>query len=953
MSIEVFLQEVKDAYVRLRQAEDRARDSYTHYQDALKATHGQELQAMEKSFQQARQQVDTDHQKRLETARVDLEQTSKETIARLAQLTSDFRWAILPWDDPLWDTYVPDARMPVPLGVRIGQLNIKNSNALPPLPALEPFIGQHHLFINSDWNAISDARELLQTLVLRSVVSFPVGMFHLSLVDPVGLGANLATFMHLPSKLRGGDICTSQEEIESQLRSMEKRIKDVFQKYLLNTYQTIEQYNEENREVAVPYFILVLVDFPAGFNRRMAERLLNIARNGPQAGVYILATINPQQQFPHDFYLPHLTDLGTTLSLRAQNQLVWNDPEFGKYPVILDSMPPAKRANVWLRSIGRASDQKLTAIPFSRIAIPPDRQWQGKTLNGIRVPIGINSKGEDHFFELGRGGTVVHHGLVGGQTGSGKTNLLHVLIIQLALKYAPEELQLYLVDFKEGVAFLDYTALPHARVVVSETEREFGLSVLQRLEAEIGRRGELFKEAAKKTGIRIEDRDSYCRQTGRSLPRIVLIMDEFQEMFKLDDAITKDAERFLSDLVKRGRAFGIHILLCSQSPSAMMGYILQGKNIYSQMELRIALRCKPQDAIAILGENNDAASSLGQSGEAIYNDDRGDKNKNVSVRIAKMSDEELRSWLKHIQHLTAQRKQTYPPPVTFEKNVPAHLEENRSLQERLNQRSWLSDSKVAKIWLGQPIRIAGPTTVTLNRNRRDNLLIAGDRETGAYGLLLAALLSLAAQQSPTSTSFYIADFTRPTSSFAGLFNKLASALPHNIEVADVKTIGTMLAQLAAMMVQRSNGEVPSDTELYFFINGLHRWQGLQSSEPLKQSESAMQLLRIAEAGPELGLHLVVWTDGTSPLTGAMRSKGIDYFALRAVLRVSESDSINLLGKATAANLEDNYAYFRDADGHMEKFKPYIVPEQETLNKLLKRVALKADAVDTANVKKVR
>ena len=51
----------------------------------------------------------------------------------------------------------------------------------------------------------------------------------------------------------------------------------------------------------------------------------------------------------------------------------------------------------------------------------------------------------------------------------------------MALNYSPEEAEMYLIDFKQGVEFRAYSAngLPHARVIAIESEREFGLSVLQ------------------------------------------------------------------------------------------------------------------------------------------------------------------------------------------------------------------------------------------------------------------------------------------------------------------------------------------------------------------------------------------------------------------------------------------------------------------------------------------
>ena len=70
-----------------------------------------------------------------------------------------------------------------------------------------------------------------------------------------------------------------------------------------------------------------------------------------------------------------------------------------------------------------------------------------------------------------------------------------MLVTNVALHYGPNEVQLYLMDFKKGVEFKAYAklGLPHAQVVAIESEREFGLSVLERLDVELKTRGDLFR----------------------------------------------------------------------------------------------------------------------------------------------------------------------------------------------------------------------------------------------------------------------------------------------------------------------------------------------------------------------------------------------------------------------------------------------------------------------------
>ena len=116
-----------------------------------------------------------------------------------------------------------------------------------------------------------------------------------------------------------------------------------------------------------------------------------------------------------------------------------------------------------------------------------------RCLARISVPIGRAGATKRQLFELGKG--TAQHALIAGKTGSGKSTLLHVLITNLASTYSPDEVELYLIDFKKGVEFKAYAAhkLPHARVVAVESEREFGLSVLHRLDQELQSRGDSFR----------------------------------------------------------------------------------------------------------------------------------------------------------------------------------------------------------------------------------------------------------------------------------------------------------------------------------------------------------------------------------------------------------------------------------------------------------------------------
>jgi S-DNA-T family DNA segregation ATPase FtsK/SpoIIIE len=559
-------------------------------------------------------------------------------------------------------------------------------------------------------------------------------------------------------------------------------------------------------------------------------------------------------------------------------------------------------------------------LPFARIAIPAGQRWSADTTDGLDAQIGVDSKGEPQHFVMGSRG--VHNGLVGGDVRMGKSNLLHVLITQLALSYPPEELELYLLDFKE-VEFDAYLTqrLPHARAITSRTDREFGLSMLRRFHDEIERRARLCREA------RVTQLPEYRRETGQVLPRSLVIMDEFQVLFSEEDRLSREAGALLADIAKRGAAFGLHLLLATQSPgSGSLAAHL--RPAYEQMALRIALGCTlPSVSQAILGEGNEAATKLTRAGDAIYNDRRGE-GANPVMRIAMLPNRDRLEWIGVIRALGDGRD--YPPPAAFDPDAPADFAANPACAAfAADPCRWPEPRSTVQSWLGEAIEIKPTTTATFESFVRSNLLIVGDEGHG-HGLLLATLLSAAVQRSPADVSFVIAEFARPSSSFHGFFGPTAS-LPHEVQVvgpqAAVAALQALVAELDARLADARGAPRPPDSRRFFLVAGLHRWQELGAEgEWGKPSEAAAALTRLAEHGPEVGIHLVIWADSFATAERSLRRSGISQFALRVALRLqSPMESDALLGVPAAAGLADDRALFRDADWpheQVEKFKPY-------------------------------
>ncbi len=223
------------------------------------------------------------------------------------------------------------------------------------------------------------------------------------------------------------------------------------------------------------------------------------------------------------------------------------------------------------------------------------------------------------------------------QDRSGKSTLLHALIVNLALWYSPDEWSsISSTSRKASNSRLTPTLeLPHAKVIAVESEREFGLSVLQRLDLELKRRGDLYREVGEQDVKGFRD-----ARPDIPLPRILFIVDEFQEFFVEDDKISQEARCCSTASSARAVPSAFTSTLGSQT---LGGAYSLARGTLGQMAIRIALQCSEADAHLILSEDNTAARLLTRPGEAIYNDANGMIEGNNLFQVVWLHDDSARS----------------------------------------------------------------------------------------------------------------------------------------------------------------------------------------------------------------------------------------------------------------------------------------------------------------------
>lgn len=139
-------------------------------------------------------------------------------------------------------------------------------------------------------------------------------------------------------------------------------------------------------------------------------------------------------------------------------------------------------------------------LPITKV-IPENAWFSGDSSSLFSVPIGKDENGTIQYLEFGdpvSKGTS-HHALVTGSLGSGKSTLLHTIIMSTLVAYSPDEINLYLLDFKSGTEFQVYAnhKIPHIKVIALDAMQEFGQSVLDELVNMMQERLDMFTEEAK------------------------------------------------------------------------------------------------------------------------------------------------------------------------------------------------------------------------------------------------------------------------------------------------------------------------------------------------------------------------------------------------------------------------------------------------------------------------
>lgn len=702
---------------------------------------------------------------------------------------------------------------------RIGTASIDGSHEF---PVAVPLLDSAHIYLTGRIELRPRAEQVVETLLLRVVATVASRQLRIHLWDTGQLTGSLPGLRPLT---RAG-LLTAHDptRLHALLETLSSDIRRSHDKALVGGYGSAAELANATGAAREAWQIVVLFGNGEPLDPDDERALQRIARNGLSAGVQ-LVLIDVPLVINSSVESIHLLDEHNARCSVTGPDLV----------VRLDA--PPQPAAVTAACTALADTAIATrARPPKFDDLLPEQLGAESSADGLSAVVG-RQDGRDVDLAIGDANP---HVLIGGPSGSGKTNFLYSLLGSLTARYSPDELELYLMDFKEGVSFRQFAPgkkdaswLPHARLVGINvnTDREFGLALLEFLAEQLRVRASAAKahEVSKLDELRATDPD------GR-WPRIVAVIDEFQCLFAERDSVTTRATTLLEDIARRGRSQGIHLVLASQDVAGIEAF--WGKPaVFEQFTLRVAL---PR-ARRVLAENNRAALDVPRW-HAVVNHDSGMQPGN---QIAHIPDATSAGTFDVLQSrlFEAHARNGSARPTLFDGGV----------RPRWTARPSGSEGGCAVV--GQRVDLgASPVGAALGREPGRHLAVLGAARQDVAAVLCSAALGVGVG----SARFTLAALAAGCEPIAEQLATELRGAGNRVSVIDpTDTPDLLREEAAALDGPTSAGDDDADHHLVLF--GVDAIQStLDRKDGAAKRSPGEDLRAILRYGPERGRHILGW-----------------------------------------------------------------------------------------------
>lgn len=796
--------------------------------------------------------------------------------------------------------------------------------------------------LNYDEYSKKQVKDVVSNMLLSMLLGLPAKKVLLNIFDLNMTGLADMFTVNLEPQLYHDEIIMDASSATLRLKALIEHMSVVMKKY-----GNLAAYNNRNQEIAMPYEIVVLCGYPRGYDA-LIDQLMPLFENGSRCGIFFIV-LNDNDYELRDENQRHLLDV------KNYQQIYINEGNDNERGALVRYTPINKNPlllNVCFDYLREEANRKVKrAVLKQDFSVLQAGQYE-PVVSEISVTVGIDIENKKEVtFRFNSGDYI--HAFILGQSGSGKSVLLNNIITTAINKYSPEDLMLYLLDFK-GVEFNRYRGVKHTKaVLVDNSDPQMTLEVLRELKEENKKRVKLWQQES------VNNIDGYNKKHPENrLPQVLFVADECQVMFSRVDAgrnshiIQREIAEIINIIATQGRSQGIHMLLATQQldETDISGQVL--KNLTECFLLMSA----PSDSEKLVPDSSKLTEKQ-PTGQCCYYHK---KELQAQILTFYATDEELEAAITASQRKSnghASNGEAYFKGSTM---FWLNKEERDLLKENTNR------FPIASV--GRNIGLSGSQTlVPLQQGFSENILLFGiNREEQTTAVALNAMISLMSSYKKLGilADFVVIDcydnteakYYKVLKSYedaglcrivnhraaGGVMKQLANDIYNRTTKPTVLTIigNERFAELKrqTLLEDTSNssfdvmGDISLDMSCISDLNG-------NSLEPtmganVKTYPQALQY--ILDEGPTQDVHVLLQVDKPANILfeGEYGKNATDKFRHKIILR-SENKYLTVLNLSvdidveTLSDEEEHLrAYYYPEDGDPQLFTPYLMPDND-------------------------
>lgn len=435
------------------------------------------------------------------------------------------------------------------------------------------------------------AKKGIQALILNFLRYFRASEYKVSVFDYVHYNADILG--PLSALATGKNSVIEKTASDSKnLRQSIAILADYYRKVeakigTLSLYQYNKQQKPENR---IPFRILIINRTADVYRASDDPEMSYVVNNAKKFGITVIhmdksADGGSKGKDREKKYLQNAKDCIRIISDSLGNFYIENDVEWLAFKWL--DAPSTLPADFIAKVTTAVKPKERGNKYFSRYSMAIPVKSIGKR-KPISIPFAIDE--DDNAISCSFENDLFAAYIMGA-AGSGKSTLLHTIISGLIMNYHPDEVELWLLDFKmlEFKRYVDHRP-PHVKYILLEKSEDLVFDIIDRLTELLDKRQYKFSQNgwSKLTDVPPEE----------NMPAIFVIIDEFAQMSQIlketkGAGYGADYTIKLENLLAKGRALGLKFIFASQTYTTGISGLTE--TACKQIQMRFALKNTPDE----------------------------------------------------------------------------------------------------------------------------------------------------------------------------------------------------------------------------------------------------------------------------------------------------------------------------------------------------------------------